>query len=252
MKRLIVAPAVAAAALVVFAPAASAHVTVDPSSAPKGGEITLGFRVPNEMSNADTVKVQIFFPTTNPILGVDPESIRGWQDTVITQHLTTPIQTDDGPVSDVVSEIDWSGGPIAVGHFNEFYVLAQSLPTNTNSLVFKALQTYSNGDIVRWIDPVTPGQPDPPHPTPILYLTGPLTAASQAAVADESAPASAAASPVVSVAASSASAASVRSAKEVGVIGVVVGALGLLAAIGSIVFTRRRAAPATPPGPDSG
>jgi uncharacterized protein YcnI len=253
MKRLIVAPFVAAAALVVFAPAASAHVTVDPSSAPKGGEITLGFRVPNEMSNADTVKVQIFFPTAYPILGVDPESIRGWQDTIITQHLTTPIQTDDGPVSDVVSEIDWSGGPIAVGHFNEFYVLAQSLPTNTNSLVFKALQTYSNGDIVRWIDPVTPGQPDPPHPTPILYLTGPLTAAaSQAAVAGESAPASSAASPAVTVTASSASAASVRSAKEVAVIGVVVGALGLVAAIAAIVLTRRRAGPAVPTGPDSG
>src|SRR4029077_14971654 len=112
-------------------------------------------------------------PTAHPILGVDPEPIRGWQNSIVTQHLTTPIQTDDGPVTSVVSEVDWSGGPIPPGNFVEFYVLAQSLPTNTNELVFKALQTYSNGDIVRWIDPVTAAQPDPAHPTPILKLTAP-------------------------------------------------------------------------------
>jgi uncharacterized protein YcnI len=249
LKRLALALTVAAAALVVLAPAAAAHVTVDPSSAPKGGEITLGFRVPNEMSDADTVKVQIFFPTGSPVLGVDPESIRGWQDTVTMQHLTTPVQTDDGPVSDVVSEIDWSGGPIAVGHFAEFFVLAQSLPSNTNTLVFKALQTYSNGDIVRWIDPVVPGQSPPPHPTPILQLTGPLVTSS----ANESAPATVEQTPTVTAGSSSgASVASVRDARRIGFIGVAVGALGLIAAIGSLVLTRRRAGPPAPPADDPG
>ena len=37
--------------------------------------------------------------------------------------------------------------------------------------MFKALQTYSNGDIVRWIDLQQPGQSEPEHPAPVLLLT---------------------------------------------------------------------------------
>ena len=36
--------------------------------------------------------------------------------------------------------------------------------------MFKALQTYSDGDVVRWIDEPTAGA-EPEHPTPVLTLT---------------------------------------------------------------------------------
>lgn len=151
---------------------AFAHVTVDPDSAPKGGEITLGFRVPNEEATAGTVKVQIFFPSDHPILGIDPESVPGWTDAIVTSALNPPVTTDDGTISSYVSEVTWSGGPIAVGHFMEFHVLAQTLPSDTDQVAFKALQTYADGTVVRWIDPVTTATPSPDHPTPILQLTG--------------------------------------------------------------------------------
>jgi hypothetical protein len=38
-------------------------------------------------------------------------------------------------------------------------------------VAFKAIQTYSNGDIVRWIDLPQPGQPAPAHPAPVVTLT---------------------------------------------------------------------------------
>ena len=33
---------------------------------------------------------------------------------------------------------------------------------------FKALQTYNNGDIVRWIEPTPAGGEEPEHPAPVL------------------------------------------------------------------------------------
>jgi uncharacterized protein YcnI len=162
-------------AVTAFATPAWAHVTVDPSTAPKGAEITLGFRVPNEEATANTVKVQIFFPSDHPVLGVDPEETPGWTNQVHTAPLNPPVNTDDGPITSYVSEVDWSGGSIPPGHFQEFYVLAQQLPTTTNQVVFKALQTYSDGTVVRWIELTPPGGPEPEHPAPVLTLTAPAS-----------------------------------------------------------------------------
>jgi uncharacterized protein YcnI len=173
MRRLVKVGVAAIAGLASFAFAgpAWAHVTVDPSTAPKGAEVTLGFRVPNEEAAASTVKIQIFFPADHPILGVDPEKAPGWTDQVHTAPLNPPVNTDDGPVTSYVSEVDWSGGSIPPGHFQEFFVLAQQLPTTTDQVVFKALQTYSDGTVVRWIQTTPPGGPVPDHPAPVLTLT---------------------------------------------------------------------------------
>jgi uncharacterized protein YcnI len=215
---------------------AFAHVTVDPTTAPKGGQVALGFRVANERPDASTTQVQIFFPTDHPILQVAPQSIRGWQDKVTTRHLASPVATPDGPVSDVVSEVDWSGGPIAPGHFQEFQILATGLPTDTDQLVFKALQTYSNGDVVRWIDPVTAGQPDPDHPTPVLKLSaiGSGVPASPAAATNPTATAQ------TSLDTSRlAKKSSVSTATTIGIVGMVLGALGLVAALWALRMLRR-------------
>ena len=88
-----------------------------------------------------------------------------------TVPLNPPVTTDDGPLTEYVSEVDWFGGAIKPGHFQEFYVLAQQLPTDTNQVVFKALQTYSDGNVVRWIEATPPGGPEPAHPAPVLTLT---------------------------------------------------------------------------------
>ena len=72
-----------------------------------------------------------------------------------------------------MSEIDWSGGSIPVGQFGEFNVLAQGLPTGTSLLIFKAVQLYSDGTTVNWIQVPTKAAPDPEHPAPSLVLTPP-------------------------------------------------------------------------------
>jgi uncharacterized protein YcnI len=223
--------------LIAMAAPALAHVTTDPSSAPQGGEITLGFRVPNEVTAANVTKVDVAFPTDHPLLGVDTEPLPGWSSTVTQVKLNPAVQTDDGPVTQAVSEIVWtadSGGGTPPGSFQAFYVLVQGLPSNTNQVVFKAIQTYSDNTVVRWIDPVVAGQAAPDHPTPILALTARGATAPGATTATTS--------PTVDVS-QLAKKSAVSSANTLGVIGIVVGALGLIVAV--VAVTRRHEPAAT-------
>jgi uncharacterized protein YcnI len=170
-----------AAALVVFAVPAFAHITVTPGSAVAGSTSELTFHVPNEESSADTVKVDIQIPTDHPIAQFLAKPVPGWTITVKTVTLAKPLVTDDGSFSQAVSEVIWSGGQIAPGQFQDFSVSADPLPQGVSQLIFKAIQTYSNGDVVRWIDLPVAGQPAPDHPAPILTLTTGQAAAAPAA-----------------------------------------------------------------------
>jgi uncharacterized protein YcnI len=170
--RPLLAGLVAAALVLLWPAAASAHVTVDPDTAPRGaGDVVLTFRVPNELPSASVVGLRVQFPTQHPIAVVSPQAMPGWTVTTKSVRLTTPIKTDDGTFTNVVSEVDWSGGSIPAGQFGEFSVLAQGLPDDTAQLVFRALQQYSNGTTVAWIEVSTKGNPDPEHPAPVLTLT---------------------------------------------------------------------------------
>jgi uncharacterized protein YcnI len=96
-----------------------------------------------------------------------------WAVAVHSSPLPKPITTDDGTFTSTVSEIDWTDGSIPVGQFGEFNVLAQGLPTGTSLLTFKAVQLYSDGTVVSWIQVPTRAAPDPEHPAPTLVLTAP-------------------------------------------------------------------------------
>ena len=160
-----------------------AHVTVHPSSLPAGSsDVEITFRVPNERDNADTTSVQVFFPTNLPLLTVDVLPVPGWIDTVHTRNLAIPVQTDDGPVSQVVSDVTWTAtaGGISQGQYEDFPVAAGAVPDHSGPLVFKALQTYSSGEVVRWIEVPVTGQPEPDTPAPVLTLTAPTGASGSA------------------------------------------------------------------------
>jgi uncharacterized protein YcnI len=240
-RRRAAAVTVTAAALVaVTALPASAHVAVSPDSLPKGSTAELTFKVPNEESNATTTQVQVQIPTDHPIAQVLPKQIPGWTVTVKTTTLATPLKTDDGTFTTAVSEVDWSGGTIPVGQYQDFQISVDPLPTDTNQLVFKAVQTYSNGDIVRWIDLAQTGQPAPDHPAPVLTLTA-ATADSGTSGSDSSGSSSGS-----TPAATSSTAAAAQSSSGGGgsdTAGIVLGALGLAAGLAALTLTllaRRR------------
>jgi uncharacterized protein YcnI len=173
-RRWRIAGAVLAAGAVLFAASpAWAHVEIEPESLPKGATATWSFRVPNEEPNADTVQLDVFFPEKFAIPDVLVQQKPGWTFTVKTKHLDQPIKTDDGSFSDVVTQVTWTGGRIAPGGFDLFTVLGGPLPTKANKLVFKAIQTYSDGSVVRWIETPVKGAPEPDDPAPTLLLTKP-------------------------------------------------------------------------------
>lgn len=110
VSRWSIASAVVVVVVVASAGAAWAHVSIDPPSAPKGaGDQVITFRVPNEQDTAGTVKLGAQFPPDDPIAAIDALATPDWTAVVETTHLTTPITTDDGSFSDVVSVITWTG-----------------------------------------------------------------------------------------------------------------------------------------------
>jgi len=172
-RRLAVVVVSACVMLALAATAAAAHVSIQPGSAAKGGFSIFSFSVPNERDDANTVKLEVTFPTKYPIASVSVKPMPGWTITTETTKLAKPIATDDGDVTEAVSKVTWTAtdGGLAPGQFDLFTVSAGPLPTKPSRLEFPAVQTYSDGDIVRWIQPSVRGAPEPDNPIPVLKLT---------------------------------------------------------------------------------
>ncbi|MCX5419282.1 YcnI family protein [Streptomyces sp. NBC_00078] len=231
LRRVGAVTALAAAGVLAAAGIASAHVTVHPDSYAKGAtDGVLTFRVPNEEDTASTTKVQVFLPTDHPVLGVLVSPRDGWSAKVTNTKLKTPVKTDDGTITDAVSEVTWTGGKIDPGHYEDFDVAFGQLPEDTGQLTFKTLQTYSDGKTVRWIEEAAQGDEEPENPAPVLKLTAKNAS-------DEADVPTASASPS-KTSASAASDSSDSTARGLGVAGLVVGVLGLAAAAFAIVRGR--------------
>ena len=233
--------AFAGSAVLLSAVPAFAHVTVQPSTATKGGYSTVAFKVPNEQDKASTVRIEVNLPADHPIASVSLQPVPGWTAKVTTSKLATPLKTDDGTVDQAVTKIVWSGGKIEPGQFQQFPISLGPLPEDTGSLVFKALQTYDNGDIVRWIEVPQAGQPEPQNPAPSLTLTAPSAAPGAATGTAAAAPAGdTSKNGKAPAAAAGSGSSSDGTARALGIAGIVVGAAG----VGFGVFAgRRRTAP---------
>jgi uncharacterized protein YcnI len=164
----------AAVPVLLIAGSAAAHVSVSADDATQGGYAKVTFRVPNETDDVNTTKVAVFFPQSQPLAEVAVQPHPGWSYQVKTTTLANPISSDDGQVTEAVSQVVWTAdstaSAIKPGEFDEFDVSAGPLPM-ASSMVFKALQTYSDGTVVRWIDEAPAGGPEPEHPAPTLALT---------------------------------------------------------------------------------
>jgi uncharacterized protein YcnI len=231
-------------AVIGFAGVAQAHVTVNPDQATQGGYTRIAFRVPTESDTASTTKLDVFLPTDHPVASVSTMPVPGWTVRTTTSKLATPLTDDDGnQITEAVSEITWTASPDAAikpGQFQEFPVSLGPLP-KTDQLVFKVLQTYSDGTVVRWIDPTTPGAAEPEHPAPALALTATAGDGGAAAAPSAAASAPAAAAP---------SAPSNAVPLTFGIIGAALGLAGLVLAALALSRARRASAPvAAAPAP---
>jgi uncharacterized protein YcnI len=233
LTRAGVVTAVGASVVLGLAGTAFAHVTVSPDTAPKGGDATVALRVPDEEDTANTVKLEIDLPVDKPIAAVDTEPVAGWTAVSTTSKLATPIKSDDGDVTEAVTKVVWTaapGGGIKPGQFQQFFISLDSLP-DADSIEIKALQTYSDGTIVRWIDdPAPAGQDEPEHPAPILTLVADGSDSSAAA------PSTAPTITAQTVAADSSSGGGNGPALGIAIAGLVLGLIGAI--LGLLAFRR--------------
>jgi uncharacterized protein YcnI len=232
MKALRLAGLIVAAGLV--APAvAQAHISLHPNTIPAGAFATLDVRVPGEQEGAHVTKVDVLFPPG--FVGVDYENVPGWKASEIETKLANPIHEDGETIDTEVSQIVWSwAGPEGMVNNGQFinFPLSLAIPDNAagKALEFRTVQTYSNGQVVHWIDPSLTAE----HPSPRINVTakGGLV---QEVAGDEAGPAA--------VGSSSASGASEKSSggasKGLGIAALLLGALGLLSGLCALVVARR-------------
>jgi periplasmic copper chaperone A len=149
--------ALALLVLLLLPAAASAHITLRPDSAKPGATVPLAFVVPNEREDATTVGLSVFLPAGLKTVDVPPHT--GW---------TSAVKRLGGRVT----EIDWrlkrQAAAIAGTDVQDFAVTLGPLPQG-DQVVFKALQTYADGQVVRWIQDPTA---DADRPAPAQRLGG--------------------------------------------------------------------------------
>ncbi len=212
--------AAAVAVALALAPAAVAHVTLQPPEAPAGGFTRLDVRVPTERDDASTTKVEVQFPPG--FLSVSSEPVPGWNAELTMRQLDKPVEQFGEQVNEEVDTITFSGGEIGPGEFQDFG-LSVAVPDGKpgSMLTFKAVQTYSSGEVVRWIGP-----PDSEEPAPQVELT---------AAEEEGGSAPAAQQPAAPAASEEDD-----DGNGLAIVALVVGAAGLVAGLAALLMARRR------------
>jgi len=156
-----------AALAVVMPTAAIAHVTIQTGEWEPGSRPRVVVRVPNERDNATTTSVTVQFPEQVPTARfmANPNCERETQ----REPLAEPIED----LTERIVSVTWTCDPgIATDGFEEFamsFALPEEGLAEGDEILFPATQTYSNGEVVEWIDP----DPEAESPAPRITIVAP-------------------------------------------------------------------------------
>lgn len=155
--RAVTVLAAAGTVVLLTAAPAFAHVTAQPGQAEQGGYGVVSLRVPTESDTAGTVAVAVTLP---PLRSVRTTPMPGW---------TATLQRS----GETVTGVTWTAGDgvrIGPGQFADFALSLGPLPTDTDTLVLPAVQTYDDGQVVAWDQPPNPDGSEPDRPAPTVEL----------------------------------------------------------------------------------
>jgi periplasmic copper chaperone A len=226
-----------------IAPAsARAHISLHPNTIPAGAFATLNVRVPGEQEGAHVTKVDTLLPPG--FTGVDYQNVPGWNTKVVETKLPTPIREDGETIDTEASQIVWTWtGPLGEVGNSQFinFPLSLAIPENAagKALEFRTVQTYSNGQIVHWIDPSLTAE----HPSPRINVTA-KGGVIQDVAGHEAGPEAGQTGAGQSTPAASAATAksSGAASKGLGIAALILGALGLVVGLTALATARRSAA----------
>ena len=220
MHRTILA---ALAALLALPGTAAAHVTIQPAEQPAGAFTVINVRVPNESDTESTTEVEVQMP--DGFVSASYQPMPGWEVEVAKEKTDAPLDLHGTKVDEQISTVKFSGGEIGPGQFVDFPLSVRMPEGDAGSqLTFKAIQTYSDGEVVRWI-----GAPDSDKPAPTVTLTAAEGGHGAATATEETATQNTAA----------AATGSDDDGNGLAVAALIVGALGLLAGVAGLAAARR-------------
>jgi uncharacterized protein YcnI len=139
---------------------AFAHVEFDPPEAAPGSVVELVLELENERSDAATVRVELrFWPEDLRLTVVAIAATGGWTASV-----------DGGRLGAPARGITWTRPSGSPSEHPRLAFTIGPLPDREGPLEFKVVQTYSSGDVDRWIQETPPGAPAAEFPAPVLQL----------------------------------------------------------------------------------
>ena len=164
----------------VWSSQANAHVTIDTlGPVSQGSFAKIGFSVPNGRDDAGTVKLSVQLPQDHPLAFVSVQPMPGWKIATTTCALDEPLEGEGQSITEVVDAVTWTATgdtQIAPGQFELFWISAGQMPTDVTELGFPAVQTYSSGEEVAWIEETTEGGPEPERPPRLCNWSQPRVA----------------------------------------------------------------------------
>lgn len=173
LKRSTLAAALGAAGLALLPATAGAHVTVHTDSTASGSFSALTFRVPNESDTASTVKLEVQLPKDTPFLYVSSKPIPGWTVKMTEAPLPEPVESEGTKITKAIATVTWTASEAAAvkpGEYQDFSISAGPLP-KPGTIELPAIQTYSDGEVVKWNQPTPASGEEPEYPTPTFVIT---------------------------------------------------------------------------------
>ncbi|MFC5528617.1 YcnI family protein [Cohnella yongneupensis] len=139
-----------------FAGLASAHVKVQPAEVPAGSYQVFTVRVPSE-KEAATTQVKVTIPDGVDVSRFEPKSDWSYETE----------KNADGKITSVTWKATGAGlGATEFGDFN----MQGKVAADAKELVWKAYQTYSDGEVVEWT-----GAADADTPASVTKVTAAVT-----------------------------------------------------------------------------
>jgi uncharacterized protein YcnI len=161
IRKLAVVGAIITGVIALVAGPAFAHAEIERDGAVSSvGIVRASLTVPNEETSSGTVRIRLVFPDTPALNTAQPDPVDGWN-----------FNVEKNAAGDV-TQVVWTGGPVTGSKSVTLSMTIGAVPSGTDTVDFKVLQTDDNGDDVRWIEPTPPGGAEPEHPAPVLYVKG--------------------------------------------------------------------------------
>ena len=162
--------AIALAATVCVAGAASAHITLEQAQAQTGKAYKAVLRVGHGCEGKSTIRVRVKIP--EGLLSAKPMPKPGWVTEKTTDHYEKSYDLYGKSVTEGVSEISWSGGSLGDNEYDEFVfraTVAKEIPSGTRIYV-PVVQECTDGAVERWIEVPAAGKTPDDYETPAPYF----------------------------------------------------------------------------------